>query len=272
MKMLPRRSLIWIALLFSLGFQSCISHEELINFKKEGESISIAPMQIAQQNPLKIQENDLLRIQVHSFDPIAAAPFNVEDPQNNNMQMLLQGASGGNYPLELFMGYLVDQNGFIDFPVLGPVEVKGLTIEEAKAKIHALLLPYLKEPVVNMRFLNLKITVLGEVGLPGVHRLSNKRVTLLEALGMAGDLTDYANRNNILIIREENGTRTYTRIDLQTDEFFNSPYFYMQQNDLIYVEPIRARIATVADPAQRIITYTTGVISIATLIIALVVR
>lgn len=259
-------------ILFALSFQSCISHQELVNFKKEGEAISIAPMQIAQQNPLTIQENDLLRIQVHSFDPIAAAPFNIEGQDAGNLQMIAQSGVGGNYPPELFMGYLVDMNGFIDFPVLGRIEVKGLSLEEAKDKIRGLLTPYLKEPVVNMRFLNLKITVLGEVGVPGVHRLSNKRVTLLEALGMAGDLTDYANRTNILVIREEEGQRTYARIDLQTEDFFTSPYFYMQQNDLIYVEPIRARVATVADPAQRIITYSTGVISIATLIIALVVR
>jgi polysaccharide export outer membrane protein len=120
-----------------------------------------------------------------------------------------------------------------------------------------------------MRFLNLKITILGEVNNPGTIRLSNKRVTLLEAIGMAGDLSIYANRNNVLVIREENGKRTTARLDLQTAEIFTSPYFYLQQNDVVYIEPTKARIATVADPVQRFISYGSGVLSIVTLIIAL---
>ncbi|WP_425421131.1 polysaccharide biosynthesis/export family protein [Phaeodactylibacter xiamenensis] len=252
---------------------SCVQHRQLINFN-EANLPEDTPEQIVNAMNLTIQPEDLLRIDVHSIDPLAAAPFNPgtgpdgQRPQNMQMMQGNQG-QGGNYMLELFQGYLVDQNGYIDFPVLGQLKVEGLTIEEAKGQIYELLQEYLKDPVVEMRFLNLKITILGEVNLPGVQRLSNKRVTLLEALGMAGDLSDYANRNNVLVIREEEGRRTYTRLDLQSAEIFTSPYFYMQQNDVIYVEPIQARIATVADPAQRIISYTTAGLSLISLIIAL---
>lgn len=256
-------------LILALSLASCVSHQELINFN-EANLPENQPEAIVNAMNLTIQPEDLLRITVHSFDPLAAAPFNLEPQGQQNLQQIgNQVGQGGNYTLELFMGYLVDQEGYIDFPVLGRIPVEGLTIEEAKMKIYELLQPYLKDPVVNMRYLNLKITILGEVQGPGVQRLSNKRVTLLEAIGMAGDLTDYANRNNILIIREEEGRRTYTRLDLQSAEVFTSPYFYLQQNDVIYVEPIQARVATVADPAQRIISYASAGLSIITLIIAL---
>ena len=258
-------------LIATLLLSSCVQHRQLINFN-EADLPEDTPEQIVNAMNLTIQPEDLLKIEVNSFDPIAAAPFNL-DPVGQQVQQqqgqLLNQSSGGNYGPELFMGYFVDQDGYIDFPVLGRLKIKGLTIEEAKGLIYSELEKYLKDPVVNMRFLNLKVTVLGEVNLPGVQRISNKRVTLLEALGMAGDLSDYANRNNVLVIREEEGRRTYTRLDLQSSEIFTSPYFYMQQNDVIYVEPIQARIATVADPAQRIISYASAGLSIVTLIIAL---
>jgi len=259
------KNIIFLTLVTLLA-SSCVQHRQLINFN-EANLPEDTPEQIVNAMNLTIQPEDLLRIDVHSIDPLAAAPFNTGGGQQQNMQMM--GGQGGNYMLELFQGYLVDQNGYIDFPVLGQLKVQGLTIEEAKGQIYGLLQEYLKDPVVEMRFLNLKITVLGEVNVPGVQRLSNKRVTLLEAIGMAGDLSDYANRNNVLVIREEEGRRTYTRLDLQSAEIFTSPYFYMQQNDVIYVEPIQARIATVADPAQRIISYATAGLSLVSLIIAL---
>ena len=259
--------------ILAVSLSSCVLHKDLVNFNSEEQPLSVGTEEIVNAMNLTIQPEDLLRIQVHSADQNqeAAVPFNVDSPamQQGLMQQANQAGNSGNYPLELFNGYLVDQNGFIDFPVLGRIYVNGLTIEEAKALLVEQLRKYITEPIVNMRFLNLKITVLGEVNKPGTIRLSNKRITLLEALGMAGDLSIYANRNTVLVIREENGKRTTARLDLQTPEIFTSPYFYLQQNDVIYVEPTTARIATVADPLQRFISYGSGLISIITLIIAL---
>lgn len=263
---MPKHLLYTIALAVSLS--SCVSHQELVNFNQAQLPYG-SPENILNAMELKIQPEDLLRITVHSFDPLAAAPFNIEPEGQNNMQMGVQGGQGGSNSLELFMGYFVDQEGAIDFPVLGRIEVAGLTLEQAKFKIYGLLQPYLRDAVVNMRFLNFKITVLGEVNAPGTVRLTNKRVTLLEAIGMAGDLSDYANRTNVLVIREQAGSRQYARLDLQSADIFSSPYFYLQQNDVVYVEPIKARVATVADPAQRIIGYASAGLSIVTLIIAL---
>jgi polysaccharide export outer membrane protein len=257
-------------LVIMLSFSSCVQHRQLINFN-EANLPEDTPEQIVNAMNLTIQPEDALRIEVSSIDEAAAAPFNLgAQGQQGGMNMQQMGGGGGGFfGLEIFQGYLVDQDGYIDFPVLGPLKVKGLTLEETKALIYGKLEEYLVDPVVNVRYLNLKITVLGEVNTPGLIRLSNKRVTILEAIGMANDLSDYANRNNVLVIREEEGRRTYTRLDLQSAEIFTSPYFYLQQNDVIYVEPIQARIATVADPAQRIISYTTAGLSLISLIIAL---
>ena len=244
---------------------SCVSHGELISFNQTDLPAS-SPEDIVNAMNIRIQPEDLLRITVHSLDPLSAAPFNIEQEGQNRQ---LGGGNQGSQQLELFTGYFVDQNGFIDFPVLGPIAVEGKTLEETKVMLVERLQRYLKDPVVNIRYLNFKVTVLGEVYAPGTLRLTNKRVTLLEALGMAGDLTVYAQRKNVLVIREMDGVRSYARLNLQSDEIFTSPYFYLQQNDVIYVEPLRARVATVADPAQRIISYSSAALSLVTLIIAL---
>lgn len=242
-------------------FSSCVSHEELISFNSE--QALPADTDIMNKIDLRIQADDLLKIDIHSFNLEAAAPFNLE--KGGGSSNLMQNTEN----LELFTGYLVDEEGMITLPVLGDINLDSLTLVQAKEKISNLVKPYLKDAVVNIRFLNFKITISGEVNAPGTIRLTNKRVTLLEAIGKAGDLTFYANRTNILLAREENGIRTYHRLDLTNYDVFQSPYFYLKQNDFIYVEPIKARVATVADPAQRIFAYSSGILSIISIILAL---
>lgn len=251
---------------------SCVTRKQLVNFREANLPLE-SPEDILNLTNLEIQPEDLLRITVHSINEEAAAPFNIEGggQQGGNRNMMMGGGGGGagGNNLELFMGYFVDREGFIDFPVLGRIEVAGLTLEEAKFKILDQLQTYLQDPVVNMRFLNFKVTVLGEVNQPGTLRLTNKRVTILEAIGMANDLTPYANRTNVLVIRENEGRREYARLNLQEDAIFTSKYFYLMQNDVIYVEPLPARTATTADLFQRIISYTSGALSLVTLILTL---
>lgn len=246
----------------------CVSHDELVNFRT-ADFQNRNPESILNQMELKIQPEDLLRIVVYSYTPELTVPFNPGLTNNNGQLQMQQLQNVDGNTLELFTGYFVDQEGYIDFPAVGRVEVGGLTLEAAKLKLRDLVREYVNDAVINMRFLNFKVTVLGEVNNPGTIQLTNKRVTLLEALGYAGDMTDYANRKRVLVVREEAGNRSYQRINLQSDELFSSPYFYLQQNDVIYVEPLRVRTATVADPAQRIISYGSAIISIATLVIAL---
>lgn len=266
------RPIILLPLLTVLFLTGCVNHRELVSLP-ETELPADYVEEIVNAMELEIQPEDLLRIDVHSLSEKGAEPFNMESGNQNPMMGggMMQGGGGMNN-LELFMGYFVDQNGYIDFPTIGPVEVGGLTLLQAKEKLYELIRPRLKDAVINIRFLNLKINVLGEVNLPGAIRLTNKRVTILEAIGMAGDLTDYANRTNVLVLREKDGRRTVGRLNLQDRGILQSPYFYLQQNDVVYVEPTQSKIATVADPVQRVISYTSAGLSFISLIIALTSR
>lgn len=257
--------LIGKLLILATTLSSCVSHSELMSFNDENFPKNTTE-DILNATQLRIQAEDLLRITVHSYDQEAAAPYNIEQVGQQGAQMNNLQNPGS---LELFMGYFVDQTGHIDFPSLGRIAVVGLTLEEAKFKILELLKPYLTDSVVNIRFMNFKVSVMGEVRIPGMVRLTNKRVTLLEALSLAGDITDYGNRENILVMREQNGKREYARLNLQSPEIFQSPFFYMQQNDLIYVEPLQIKTAVVADPAQRFIAYGSAAFSLVALIITL---
>ena len=264
---LPSLPILPYTVLFLLvgTLTGCVNYQELRNFRDVPGSTGMQE-EIENRTELQIQPKDLLRIDVESIDPEAAMPFN----QSSQMASASQ-ASPQN--IQLFQGYLVDEDGYVDLPLLGRVEAAGQTVESLQFLIRGRLREYLRDPVVNVRFLNFKVTVLGEVFTPGVISLPNSRVTILEAIGMAGDLTDYANRDNILIVRETDGIRSFQRISLQDDDIFNSEFYYLKQNDVIYVDPIKARTATVSDPGQRLLQYLGPIISIATsVILTLVIR
>jgi len=182
------------------------------------------------------------------------------------------GAGGGinNAQNLLLNGYLVDSRGEIELPTLGKVKLTGLGLEGAKEKIEQLLDPYFEEiPLVTVRLLNFRINVNGEVGRPGIFNIDNQSVTLLEALSLAGDLTDYSERDSILIIREADGQRRFGYVNLNSAEIFNSPYFYLQQNDVVYVRPAKRKLALVRDPATRIFTWISAITGIAAFVITL---
>jgi polysaccharide export outer membrane protein len=166
----------------------------------------------------------------------------------------------------------VDNEGNIDFPTLGKLKIAGLTTREIKETVAEKIQPYLKDPVINVRILNFKVTISGEVNRPGTIPVANQRITILEAIGLAGDFTNYANRANVLVAREEGGVRKHARLNLQSPEVFQSPYFYLQQNDYVYVEPIKARVATVADPFSRALSFGSAALSLVTIIVTLVTR
>ena len=257
------RSYLLIALA-SLLLSSCVKHKDLVNFRDVEFPIS-QPEDILNQVQVKIQKDDNISIRVYSYDPEAAAPFNIMQGRNNGSVQL-----GGNNlnAARLFLGYLVDDEGYIDYPILGRLFVEGMTLNQLKEDVTGRLQPYLKDAVVNVKFLNFKFTIIGEVDNPSTYNITNNRVSIFDAIGLAGDMTDYANRTNVLVIREVNGKREYGKLDLQSIEVFESPYFYLTQNDVIYIEPLKVRTATVADPITRYLTYTSAALSIITLIVA----
>ncbi len=239
---------------------SCASHEDLVNFN-QGPEFPYSPATITNFKPITIQGDDILHITVHSIDPIAAQPF--------NSLMATAGAGLNSRDLMELNGYLVDKDGNIDFPVLGKVNIAGLSIQNAKEVLLEKLRLYLKDPVVNLRLLNFRINITGEVNRPGVYSIPNERVTVLEALGLAGDLTSFANRSRILLTREVNGERTFGYIDLNSTEIFDSPYFYLQQNDYVYVEPLPTKLSTVRDPVTRILPWVSAFTSTAAFLISI---
>lgn len=256
-----------ILLLSVTLISGCVQHKQLVNFNEitlETDSL----FAISNADPLRLQPQDLLKIDVYSYDLESAKPFN-PDGGTNMMNMNQMGLGSGGNNMELITGYFIDLDGFIDFPVIGRVKVGGLTLEETRAKMLDAVKPYLNDASVSIRLLNYRITILGEVLRPGTQRLTNPRLTLLDALGLAGDLTPYANRNRILVIRESEGNRQFAYLDLQKQDIFTSPFYYLKQNDVIYVEPQRTKVATVQDPFFRFVSLTSVGLSIVTLIVTL---
>lgn len=253
----------YLLFLLLLSTTSCVTHGELLNFS-EGSPFPDQPEDIPELPQLRIQPDDLLSIRVQALEvPEAALAYNI-DPPTMNVNNL---GSGGIRPL---IGYLVDREGYIDFPVLGRLKVLGMTTGEVRKMITDQLKPNrLKDPMVTVRFLNFRITVLGEVASPGTFTVTTERVTIFDALGMAGDLQPYANRTNILITREQNGERTHSRINLQDRGIFKSAYYYLQQNDMIYVEPLQERTAALRDQSQRVLPYISAGVTLITLVITL---
>ena len=212
----------------------------------------------------KIMPKDLLSITVNTTDPQAAAPFNltVQTPLN----AALTNINTTTQPT--LQQYLVSNQGEIDFPVLGRLKVGGLTKNEAENMIRERLKPYLREaPIVTVRMANYKISVLGEVARPGTFNVSNEKVNVLEALAMAGDMTVYGVRTNVKLIREDpNGKR---ELDLTKSDIVLSPYFYLRQNDIIYVTPnkTKAKNSDIGNTTTTVISATSILVSIASLIV-----
>lgn len=227
MILISKKYYIIVLAIFVLLFSSCTSKKEIVYFQnaKDFETIvdtdTFAP---------KFKVNDIVSVFVSTFDLEAVAPFNL--------------MRGGNSNNPEFIDYLIDIDGNIDYPVLGKVKLQGLTVREAQELFKKKLEEgYLRDPIVNIRILNFRISVLGEVRRPGRYEVSGERITILEAISLAGDLNIKGHRKNILVIRDFNGTKTYTRVDLTNKELFNSPVYYLTQNDIVYVEPNNSAIS-----------------------------
>ena len=208
---------------------------------------------------IHIKPNDELTILVSSVTPEAAAPFNMRLFSNSGYSM-----SGASTASNSLYTYIVDKDGFINFPVIGKIKVVGMSRTEAEEAIRNLIQPYFsaeEKPVVKVRYASFKVTIIGEVGGSRVVTVTNERLSIIEALAQAGDLSIYGKRPNVLLVREnDEGQKISVRFDLNDANIFNSPYYYLEQNDIIYVEPNKAR-ARSADVTSY--TFWTPIASIA---------
>ncbi len=213
----------------------------------------------------KIMPKDLLTITVNTTDPEAAAPFNL------TVQTVLNSQTKSTYSQPALMMYLVDNEGMIDFPVLGRLKVGDLTKTQAEEMIRQGLKPYLKEvPIVNVRMANYKISVLGEVAHPGTFSISNEKVNIFEALALAGDMTVWGVREDVKLIREDsNGERQVVSLNMNDADVINSDYYYLQQNDVVYVTPnkVKARNSDIGSATSLWFTAGSMLVSIASLLV-----
>ncbi|WP_304199894.1 polysaccharide biosynthesis/export family protein [Flavobacterium alvei] len=250
-----------VPFLFVLLVFSCKPSKELVYYQNID---GLASTEKLNSYEIKIQPDDLLMIIVSADDPESALPFNLSTisiPSAYNTM-----ASRGQ---ETMQSYLVDASGSIDFPVLGKLEVGGLSRSEVMQLLESKISKYIKNPIINIRLTNFKVSVQGEVTIPGTYPINSDRVTLIEAISMAKDLTIYGKRDNILIIREVNGVKSYNRVDITKADFINSPFYYLAQNDVVYVEPNKTRIngAAVGANTGVIISITSLFITVITLIV-----
>ena len=212
-----------------LMLSSCISKKKMVYM----QNIKTTNPIVTSYEPL-IQKDDVLLITVSSMSDVAAAPFNLDTKNMSGISILEKQT------------YLVDFGGNIDFPGLGTIKVGNSTVNDVKLVLKRKLADLLKDAVVNIRIMNFKVSVLGEVNRPGVISVASQRITLLDALAQAGDLTLYGRRNNIMIIRESKGVKAVAYIDITSPDFINSEYYYLDQNDVIYVEPFKRKIDSTA--------------------------
>ena len=237
-----------------LALSACSAKRNLIYLSDLRSSVEYKT-QILNKPALRIQPTDLLSIIVSSQNAESSILFNngvltTTSNTNSTEATSVDNAVSNKRQIE---GYLVDSEGFIAFSVLGRVKLAGLTKDEAVQKMAAEIRKYVKNPIVDIRLINFKITVLGEVTKPASFEVLRESINVLEALGMAGDMTAFGKRENVLIIREKDGVRTATRVNLADKALLDSPYFYLQQNDIVYVEPDNRTKLAQTDPGNRLI-------------------
>lgn len=252
-------------------FASCKSSENVVYLQQAGTpAVFSSDEQYPMPEPV-IREGDLLVITINTNTPEAAIPFNLPlVPGNTATSYSLKGSNNLSYGLGL-QNYLVDAQGMLTFPVIGDLKVAGLTKTQLAELLRGKMFPrYLNEdPIVLIRFGNFRVSVLGEVARPGTYPVDNERVSILEALALAGDMTIYGNRSNVLLVRESNGLRESVRIDLRDKNLILSPYYYMQQNDVLYIEPNapRQRSSGISTAETLSISIVGTLISLTTLLI-----
>lgn len=230
-----RKIVLYLALGLSLIFSACVDTKPVTYFPDLAEGV--IPSSIANLEPV-ISKSDILSISVTSPNPDATLMFNAPNMAANQTT----AASGNIAPSS---GYLVSQDGFVEFPALGKIMAAGLTKQKLKEEITQKLIDskLLIDPIVTIRMLNYRVTVLGEVSRPTVVTVPNEKISILEAIGLAGDITIFGKKDNVLLIREEKNGKVIKRLNLNSSEIFSSPYYYLKSNDVVYVEPNRARVA-----------------------------
>jgi len=237
--------LLNLFLVLVIALSSCSPYQNSMYFQGLDRNSSISH-KIDNATPLTIQTGDVLSINVKSLNPEGSAIFNADNSAATSSGSA--GSSGGSTP----SGYIVDQKGNVNLPLIHGVKVVGMTLPEAQSTIQAAITPFLKEPIVTVHIVNFKITIIGDVAAPGTIGVTGDHISIPQALSQVGDLTPSARRDNILLVREINGERKYVNIDITSNKLFDSPYYYLKNNDILYVEAGRGKFLNVNPTKQNL--------------------
>ena len=266
---------LFIFLLSVILLSGCKASQEITYLQGAGKAAVMDSTNMAPIPDAIIKKGDLMTITVNSFTPELARPFNLSlvpttgmgEYSQTNATAMTSGSGG-------LQNYLVDNQGFINFPLIGKISVEGMTKIALSEKIKSLIYPrYItEEPIITIRFVDFSISVLGEVARPGTFKINNESCTLLEAIALAGDLTISGKRDNVLLIRQAGNLRESVRLDLRDKNLINSPYYFLQQDDVLYVQPsdVKARSAKIGTAESLSLSAVSTLISITTLIISIV--
>lgn len=234
-----RYLLIVLSISSCIGFSSCVSTKKITYFRDLPDSIKLMSITTPAYTDPLIEPDDIMTVTFQTADPTASS--------------LTQQQTA--------VGYLVDKDGFVELPFLGRIKLSGLTTYQARDTIRARALKDFVDPTVQVRFANYKVTVLGEVNKPGSYIIPNEKVSIMDAIALAGDMTVYSRRERVLLIREEEGKKKLTRLNLASSTIFGSPYFYLKKNDVIYVEPDKSK-SVATDTSTRAVTIVISTISV----------
>lgn len=225
--------------------------------------------EIVRSGQIRIKPLDRLIVVVNSKDPELAVPFNSSTSYSSLSGILSSNVSGQ----ESLQAFTVDEEGMLEMPVIGKIECKGMTRSELERAIAEKIIAggYINDPTVNIQFADMKISIIGEVTNPGYYDIKRDKVSIFDALAMAGDMTVYGVRDQVIVAREANGTRTIEYLDLTSKDVFDSPAFYLQQNDVVYVKPnkYRAQTGSINQNRNFYLSLAGTVVSVATLIITI---
>ncbi len=256
-----------LVLILAVTLCSCSAYKRIWYMQ---DAQPFTPEQIAQVGQIRIKPFDRLTIVINSKDPELAVPFNSSTSYSSLSGSQISSTANGTQSLQI---RTVDENGLLDMPVIGMIECKGKTRSELGQAIAAKIIAggYINDPSVNVQFADMKISVLGEVTRPGEYAITRDKVSIFDALAMAGDLTIFGMRNDVAVVREINGMREIQYIDLTSKELFNSPAFYLQQGDAIYVKPnkYKTQSGEISQNRSFYLSLIGTAISVATLIVTL---
>ncbi len=239
--MKKRQSLIFLA---AVLFAACSGPKHAVYFTEKGAAESnVQPLENRTADDIVVQADDILAINVSSIQSLLdknATQLSIYNSGGTPFSILAVSGSQGQGSAQT-SGYLVDASGGITFPIIGRVQVGGLNLRQVKDTLAARLESVVKQPVVEARIINYKVTVLGEVPRPGPVLAPNQKITILDALAAAGDVPVSGRKDNVVVIREQAGKREMARVNLNQASVFSSPYYYLHQNDIVYVEPVKLR-------------------------------